>query len=135
MGGVFINYRVKDNPLGAAGIHDMLARRFGYDNVFRDCASMQPGDHYPSKLREGLNQADALVVVIGPRWNTLGSEHGGTPHIQREHDWVRWEIAKAIERGIPVLPVLLTDLPERTEPPDREILPDEIRELANYQIF
>jgi hypothetical protein len=73
--------------------------------------------------------------VIGPRWNTLGGEDGGTPHIQRERDWVRWEIATAIKRGITVVPVLLTDLPERTESPDRNALPDDIRELANCQFF
>lgn len=35
MGVVFVNYRAKDNPLGAAGIHDLLARRFGGDRVPR----------------------------------------------------------------------------------------------------
>jgi hypothetical protein len=44
MGVVFVNYRAKDNPLGAAGIHDTLARRFGGDRVFRDSVSMAAGE-------------------------------------------------------------------------------------------
>src|SRR5919197_991933 len=101
MGVVFVNYRAKVNPLGAAGIHDMLARRFGGDRVFRDSVSMAAGEHYPQMLRESLEQADVLVAVIGPRWNELTDQHGRLL-IQHERDWVRWEIARAIERGIPI---------------------------------
>jgi hypothetical protein len=131
---VFINYRAKDNPLGAASIHEMLARRFGDDQVFRDSVSMAAGDHYPTKLREGLERADVLAAVIGPHWNELTDEQGRLL-IQRDKDWVRWEIARAIKRRIPIVPVLLRDTPEDATPPDRAILPESIRELANYQIF
>lgn len=132
MGIVFVNYRAQDNPLGAAGIHDMLARRFGGDRVFRDCVSMAAGDHYPTTLRASLERADVLVVVIGPRWNELADEQGRVL-IQRDRDWVRWEIARAIDRGIPIIPVLLRDAPGDATPPDRTILPADIRKLADYQ--
>jgi hypothetical protein len=135
VGGVFINYRAKDNPLGAAGIHDLLARRFGYDLVFRDCVSMRPGEHYPSEMRTALKQADVLVAVIGPRWNTIGGEDGDIPCIRREKDWVRWEIATALTLAIPIVPVLLTDLAEPTDLPDRRILPGDILDFANRQAF
>jgi hypothetical protein len=131
MGIVFVNYRVKDDPLGAASIHDMLARRFGADRVFRDKVSMKPGEHYPKSLRAALEEADVLVAVIGPRWNDLDDD--GQLLIQRDRDWVRWEIARAIQRGIPIVPVLLRDTPENATPPDRAILPASISELANLQ--
>lgn len=134
MGEVFVNYRAKDNPLGAAGIHEMLARRFGGDRVFRDSVSMAAGDQYPQKLRERLERADVLVAVIGPRWNELTDELG-VLLIQRDRDWVRWEIARAIERGIPIVPVLLRDTPEDATPPDRAILPASVCKLADYQTF
>src|SRR5690242_16240519 len=120
MGLVFVSYRTTDNPLGAAGIHDALARRFGRDRVFRDSVSLAAGDHYPTKLRESLERADVLVAVIGPRWNELTGEQGRLL-IQRDRDWVRWEIARAIERGIPIIPVLLRDAPDDATPPDRTI--------------
>src|SRR5262245_9547390 len=112
----------------------MLTRRFGADRVFRDSVSMAAGDHYPTKLREGLEQADVLVAVIGPQWNELVDEQG-LLLIQRDRDWVRWEIARAIERGIPIVPVLLRDVPDDANPPDRAILPASIRKLADYQTF
>lgn len=95
---------------------------------------MAAGDHYPTELREGLERADVLVAVIGPRWNELSDEQGRLL-IQRDRDWVRWEIARAIERGIPIVPVLLRGTPDDATPPDRAILPTSIRELAEYQTF
>src|ERR1043165_7217463 len=129
MGVVFVNYRAIDNPLGAAAIHDGLAWRFGGDRVFRDSVSMAAGDHYPTMLQEGLERADVLVAVIGPRWNELADEQG-QPLIQRDRDWVRWEIARAIERGIPIVPVLIRDVPDDATPPNPAILPASIRKLA-----
>src|SRR2546430_2049113 len=134
MGVVFVNYRAKDNPLGAASIHDALARRFGADRVFRDSVSMAAGAHYPTKLREAIEQADVLVAVIGSRWNELTDDQGQLL-IQHEKDWVRWEIARAIERRIPIVPVLLLGTPEDATPPDRAVLPESIHELADYQTF
>jgi hypothetical protein len=132
MGVVFINYRVKDNPLAAATIYKELAGRFGARQVFRDCDSIQAGDHYPTELRAGLERADVLLAVIGPQWNRLTDEHG-TLLIQRDDDWVRWEIATAIKRNIRIVPVLLRDVPESAELPSRTILPKNIKKLANLQ--
>lgn len=134
MGVVFVNYRAKDNPFAAAGIASMLADRFGQDRVFRDSVSMAAGDQYPAGLREGLERADVLVAVIGSRWHELADDQGRLL-IQRDEDWVRWEIARAIERGIHILPVLLMGAPEDARPPDPEILPASIKELADIQAF
>jgi hypothetical protein len=132
MGGVFINYRIVDQPVGAAAIAAFLADRFGPDRVFRDVVSLAAGDDYPTALRDALAQADALVAVIGPNWATLTDEHG-TRLIDREHDWVRREIADALRRGIPVIPVLLTDTPANATPPRPEDLPADIARLARVQ--
>lgn len=132
MGGVFINYRTVDDPLGAALIHDRLALRFGRDNVFRDCVSLAPGAHYPSSIRIALENAAVLVAVIGPRWLTLTDE-SAVRLIDREHDWVRLELALAFDTGIPVLPVLLKDTPANAVMPMMTDLPVSIRPLATIQ--
>ena len=124
MGGVFINYRTVDDPLGAALIHDRLALRFGDENVFRDCVSLTPGAHYPSSIRIALENAAVLVAVIGPRWLTLTDE-SAVRLIDREHDWVRQELALAFDTGIPVLPVLLKDTPANAIMPMMADLPGE----------
>jgi hypothetical protein len=132
MGGVFINYRTVDDPLGAALIHDRLASRFGRDNVFRDCVSLTPGAHYPSAIRSALENSAVLVAVIGPRWLTL-TDGDAVRLIDRDTDWVRTELVVAFGSGIPVLPVLLKDTPDNATMPTMDELPADIRPLATLQ--
>jgi hypothetical protein len=133
MAGVFINYRTKDHPLGAAAIHDHLARRFGSDHVFRDCVSMNPGDNYPDQLRAALMKSDLLMAVIGPHWITAAE--GDQRLIERRSDWVRFEIATAFQRGIPVLPVLLKDTPASATHIAKDDVPADISAIALIQAF
>lgn len=135
MAGVFINYRVIDNPLGAAGIHDALAGRFGVDRVFRDCVSLEAGAHYPAAIRKALADAEVLVSIVGPRWLTARDDATGERLIDREHDWVRRELVWAHERDIQVVPVLLVDTPAHATQPRADDLPADIRWFAYVQAF
>jgi hypothetical protein len=135
MGGVFINYRVVDNPLGAAGIHDALVGRFGADNVFRDCVSLQAGTDYPAAIGDALVKSDVLVSIIGPQWLTLTDEATGERLIDRAHDWVRRELVWAHEKNIQVVPVLLVDTPAHAVQPQADELPPDLRWLAYLQVF
>lgn len=128
MGGVFVNYRVKDEPLGAAAIYRELTGRFGDDQVFRDTDSLRPAEHYPDAIRRALRESDIVLALIGPEWLTL-RDSDGTRLIEREHDWVRAEIEDAFERDIPVLPVLLLDTPRL----EKDDLPASISRLAVIQ--
>lgn len=133
MGGVFINYRVVDNPLGAAGIHNALATRFGSGKVFRDCVSLEAGSHYPAAIREALAGSDVLVSIIGPMWLTLTDGGTGARLIDREHDWVRRELVWAHDSDIPVVPVLLTNTPTDATQPTVDDLPSDLRWFAYLQ--
>ncbi|MGH3938857.1 MAG: hypothetical protein ACRDTG_09525 [Pseudonocardiaceae bacterium] len=96
MPGVFINYRFADERFGAGMLYDLLVQRFGTNQVFRDCVSLQPGHPYPAALRAELEQADVLLAVIGSSWLSL-SDHTGTRLVDRPEDWVRREVARALE--------------------------------------
>jgi hypothetical protein len=135
MGGVFINYRAADNPLAAATICVWLTMKFGPHQTFRDCDSLEAGDHYPTAIRSALENADILIAVIGPRWLTLTDPETGTRLIDRPADWVRREIATAFQRKIIVLPVLLKGTPDNARPPIPADLPADIRPLASIQAF
>jgi hypothetical protein len=135
MGGVFINYRYVDHPLGAASIGHHLARTFGPELIFRDCDSLDAGTHYPTGIRAALENADVVIAVIGPHWLTLTDPETGIRLIDRPADWVRQELATAFRRKITVLPVLLKDTPESAHPPIPADLPDDIRPLASIQAF
>jgi hypothetical protein len=135
MGGVFINYRYVDNPLGVAGIRQHLAGEFGPELIFRDCDSLEAGTHYPTGIRAALENADVVLAVIGPQWLTLTDPETGMRLIDRPADWVRQELATAFRRKITVLPVLLKDTPESAGPPIPADLPADIRPLAGIQAF
>jgi hypothetical protein len=134
-GGVFINYRVADQPVAAAAIDYALTRRFGADRVFRDCTSMSAGQHYPTAIRAALESATVLVAVVGPRWLSLTEPGTSIRLIDRAHDWVRQEIGSALRRGIPVVPVMLQDTPENAARLTSAELPPDIRKLARLQTF
>lgn len=89
---------------------------------------MQPGEHYPSAIREALERSSVLLAIIGPDWLTLVDDDD-VRLIDREHDWVRREIALAFSRGISVIPVLL----EGAAQPLVTDLPGEISQLAHLQ--
>lgn len=132
MSGVFINYRVADMAHGASHIDLELIREFGADQVFRDCRSMEPGEHYPTALRDALKDADVLVAVIGPEWLEVRNKETGVRRIDEEGDWVRDEIHEAMSRDMPVIPVLLQGA-EKVRRLTAEDLPEQIRGFAYLQ--
>jgi hypothetical protein len=139
MAGIFINYRVVDASSTAGFLYQTLVERFGANRVFRDCDTMEPGDDYPKVMRQALREADVLVVVIGPQWLTVRDDEGRRL-IDRERDWVRWEIAEALRLGKAILPVVLANIPSphkgvppSATMPTKEQLPDDIRGLATKQ--
>jgi tetratricopeptide (TPR) repeat protein len=123
---VFCNYRTLDARYGAAASYELLGARFGHTRVFRDCVSMLPGELYPDAIRSALEQTRVLLVLVGPRWF---AEVDGVRLVDNERDWVRREIRRAFERGIPVVPVLL----DGVAPPGADDLPEDIRKLALCQ--
>lgn len=130
---IFINYRSDDSAL-VETVDQVLVGRFGPDRVFLDIESLQPGRNYPEEIRRKLEEADALVVLIGPRWRA--TDPRGQPKIFGDEDWVRLEIARALERGIPIVPVLVHPLNEKpVPPPTAEELPENIRAFHRKQAF
>jgi len=125
---VFVSYRTEDAAHVAAALHERLVAAFGSEQVFRDVRSMGPGERYPSIIRSALRRADVVVAVIGPRW--LAARECGKRLVDRERDWVRWEITTAVELGIPIVPVLVDDTPL----PDAAVLPGQMAELTRFQV-
>lgn len=122
---IFVSYRREDTSYIAGRLHDRLEAHFGPDRVFRDVETLAPGVDFGDRIEAAMRSCDALVAVIGDGW--LGDE--GTPghrRLDRPDDWVRLEIAAALERGILVVPVLVED----AEMPSADQLPESIRTLA-----
>jgi hypothetical protein len=127
-GAVFISYRRQDSQSAAGRLAQDLKDRLGADRVFRDVGGLEPGTPFPTALRDALQSCAAVAVVIGPRWETA-QDASGRRRLDDAEDWVRQEIATALTREVPVVPVLV----ERTDMPGAESLPKELRRLAEYQ--
>ncbi len=128
MGLIFVNYRKVDTVYGVDAVAALLVEYLGQEQVFLDHDSMRYGDDFPPTIRAALERCNALVAIIGPQWLTA-TDSSGNRLIDREHDWVREEIARALARGIPVVPVLLRG----AELPPADKLPTEIKRLAYRQ--
>jgi len=118
MTGVFISYRRDDRPGFAARLAEALENTFGAEHVFRDVEDIRPGEDFVSVIETRLQAVDVVLAVIGPAW--LSAERNGIRRLDEPGDFVRLEIATALEAGKPVWPVLVggaampsqTDLPE-----------------------
>lgn len=119
----FISYRREDAPTAAHVICDRLTERFGAEDVFFD--SIPLGIDFHHFLTEQVNECQVLVAVIGRNWLEMTDEHGRR-RLDHEDDFVRIEIQAALERNIPVVPVLV----EGAAMPRAAQLPDVLRRLA-----
>ena len=124
-GKIFVNYRRDDARDMAARIRDRLAARFGDANVFMDVDNLRPGQRFDRELEKALAKTDVFLAVIGSRWHELLTERQASG----DHDYVREEIAGALQRGILVIPVVI----EQTRLPSHDTLPGDMRDVVLHQ--
>lgn len=128
MAQIFINYRSRDEPYAVALLDRVLSDRFGSTNIYRDSQSIPAGSDFLQAIVDAVRSSDVLVAVIGQDW--LAKDAYGNRLIDNPNDWVRREIAEALQRDIPVIPVLVGDIPPTIKPGD---LPPDIAPIAYRQ--
>lgn len=129
---VFICYRRDDSAYAATGIYEKLQQELGDAEVFFDVDKIPPGRDFRTFLQDAVSRCDVLLVMIGIHWVDIPFEEGpwkGRPRLSDPDDYVRIEIASALRRGIPVIPVLLGG----AGMPKQESLPTELHELVPKQ--
>jgi len=125
MGAVFVSYRRGDSEGQARALSLELVRLLGKDSVFMDVDSIALGRDFRQVLQERLGSCDVMLALIGPGW--LDAKDGsGTRRLESPTDLVRQEIAAALKRNIPVIPVLL----QGAQIPSPERLPDDLKDLS-----
>jgi TIR domain len=126
---VFISYRDADSGNGAGRIADALKERLGGDiTLFMDVDSIPAGEDFLVVLDNAIRKCDLLLAVIGSKWLDLTDDQGNR-RVDQAGDFVRNEIAIALERNIPVIPVMI----DGAKPPKKHDLPKAIVKLADYQ--
>jgi TIR domain len=126
MPSVFISYR-RDDTAGAAGhLADDLGERFGRSRVFIDVDSIPLATNFEDRIHAALDSCQVVLVLIGTEWLTARLP-SGERRIDDEHDYLRQEVAAALEReDVAVIPVLV----DGASMPSPEDLPSDISELA-----
>jgi TIR domain len=122
---VFISYRRDDSAGHAGRVHDRLEREFGRDLLFMDVDSVPLGVNFATVLSEEVAKCDVLLAVIGPNWLNARDDDGSR-RLDNPHDFVRIEIGAALQRSIPVIPILL----DGAKVPKADELPKELEELS-----
>jgi hypothetical protein len=122
---VFISYRRDDSQHAAGRVLDRLRQSFDPDQLFMDVDTIPLGANFIKAVGEQVNKCDVLLAIIGPGWVDARDEEGRR-RLDEPSDFVRIEIAAALARQMPVIPVLL----DGTKVPRADQLPDDLKELA-----
>lgn len=125
---IFISYRREDSAGHAGRISDRLKNRFGAERVFLDIETIRPGSNFVQTIDTNLDTAAGAIVVIGRDWLTF-CHPDGRRRLDDPEDFVRIEVAAALERQIPTIPVLV----EGARMPGRQEMPPSLEKLAEQQ--
>jgi hypothetical protein len=121
---IAISYRRQDSSPVAGRLYDRLQAEFGKGSVFMDFDSIPYGVDFREHIKATLQRAKVVVAIIGPEWT--GTRDPNNRRIDDPTDFVRLEVASALENGIPIIPVLVNNTPM----PDAKSLPPELEGLA-----
>ncbi len=124
VGGVVISYRRADSGHAAGRLYDHLARSsIGAERTYRDIESIRHGVDFVDDIDFVLDVCAVMLVVIGPDW--LEAQQDGRRRLDDPDDLVRREVARALERNVFTIPVLL----DGTAIPTADRLPAALAEL------
>jgi hypothetical protein len=90
-----------------------------------DVAAIEPGRDFRKAIDQSVADCSVLLAMIGLEW--LESKDAiGNRRLDDTNDFVRIELASALRRDIPVVPVLV----RAAKMPRVEQLPEDLKELA-----
>lgn len=121
---IFINYRREDSAGHAGRLFDRLSLRFP-GRVFMDVDTIEPGTDFVEVIEHAVGCCEVLIVMMGDQWLSI-TDASGRRRLDNASDFVRLEIAAALERNIRIIPVLV----EGAVMPRPEDLPEDLGKLT-----
>ena len=128
MNNIFISYRREDSEGFARGLFQSLGGALGADHVFMDVEDIGLGVDFVEAIDKSLASCGALLVLIGKEWTNC-TDATGRRRLDDPQDFVRMEVAKALEQQVRVIPVLV----KGAKMPSPEELPEALRSLTRRQ--
>lgn len=123
---IFICYRRTGEAFAANQIYQTLEARFGGDLVFMDTRKIPIGVDFRRRIQATLVECDTMLVVMERNWVNAVDEETGGRRLENAEDFVRLEVEEALARGMLLIPILVGT----AKPPNPELLPPSMRELA-----
>ena len=117
----FICYRREESQYPAQMIYQKLISEYDADSVVFDVDSVPLGADFREYLDNQVSRCDVLLAVIGTRWLDILNRR-----LDDDDDFVRIEIESALDRNIPIVPVLLAGV----SIPASDSLPPSLEKLA-----
>ena len=125
---IFVSYRRQDTQSATGRLCDKLQAHFGAEQVFHDIESIEAGSDFAAIIESKIAGSSVVLVMIGRHWAEATSDHGHA-RLFDPGDYVRLEIATALHRRIPVIPVLV----EGAAMPQASALPNAIAGFSTRQ--
>jgi len=124
---IFISYRRDDSEGEAGRLFDDLVRYFGNDAVFMDVAGIKPGVDFRQAIEDNVASCGVFLAVVGPTWISIENSDGKR-RLEDPNDFVALEVASALKREVPVIPVLVHD----AKMPAVDLLPESLKSFAYH---
>lgn len=118
---IFISYRREGGSATALHLYYLLNEE-GYKVSF-DVDTLREGK-FAEELYDRIDNCTDFVIVL----NKDAFKRTIYENCPRENDWMRMELARAIETGKNIIPVMLSGF----EMPQRNTLPEDIATLVDY---
>jgi small GTP-binding protein len=122
---IFLCYRREDTEDAAGRLYDRLVDAYGSDRLFMDIDSVPLGIDFVDHVAEQISRCSAVIVMMGKQWLTIKDKRRRR-RLDNQDDLVRAEVRAALQRKIPVIPVVV----QGASMPVAEELPEDIRLLA-----
>ena len=122
---IFLSYRRADSSDVTGRILDRMKMRFGEARLFIDVDAIPLGTDFRAVISKNIDSCKVLLAIIGDDWLEVTNDDGSRRLFDPE-DYVHIEIATALSREIPVIPILV----ESSSVPNADELPDPLKELA-----
>jgi hypothetical protein len=127
---IFISYRREDARGYAGRLQGDLSRRYTNEAVFRDI-EIPPGVDFAEHIYGLIDHCNVVLVMIGNGWLDARDKEGAR-RLDKDSDWVRLEIERALARSdVEVIPVLV----DGARLPPREELPPTLAPLRRLNAF
>lgn len=127
---IFISYRRADlgghAEIFVGRLSDRLIVHFGASNIFLDIITIPPGRAFDEFIGEKIAESDVLLVMIGPDWLTELQKRSS-----HKDDIVYLEIKAALERRLPLIPVLMGD----ASMPSANSIPTDLSLFTKKNVF